>query len=472
MKSNTDDDLIMRAAVARLSREDLSQTVIAEMLDISQSQVSKYLKDNQFIKKVFTLDSLPKGDVRDNVLSQVDARLNHGRIRPLLRALSRSPYFKVDVVYREVSGTEEMKGFDPETGRRISRLLERASTVGVAWELDIAPPDWYEHTSDFHVRDGTKKNSVPIHFVPLAGISVSSKDVLTKSSSVIAMKFDTIVNRNFKLKDRYKVYNLNCIPLIHPAVIKNTRSSFINTHLPDSEDVISYIEQTFTDYIDIYGELSDKSQKSKKIIDSVDTIFTGLGTVEGSDIQATLDNLYPELRKGGKSEDKIDVVLPKGNERIGLDDLKANYILGDIAGILLPRPGINYARNSQVVEILNNRLATLRSEHLVACHKRHMAAYDKKNSGKVSYDPPAGVVLIAKGAQKADAVICAVAQGYVSRLIIDRPLEEELNKRAKTLNPDYTDYLENLGAKVADKAIVNELLHATVLMPPQANRGR
>ena len=462
MKNNADDDLIMRAAVARLSREDLSQTVIAEMLDISQSQVSKYLKNNQFIKKIFTLDALPKGNIRDNILSQVDERLNHGHVRPLLRALSRSPYLKVDVVYREVSDAEEMNGFDPETGRRISRLLERANTVGVAWELDIAPPDRYEHASDFHVRDGTKRNCVPIHFVPLAGISVSSKDVLTKSSSVIAMKFDTIVNRNFKLEDRHKIYNLNCIPLIHSAVTKNRRSSYIDTHLPDSEDVISYIEQTFTDYIDIFGALSGKSKSSKKIIDNVDTIFTGLGSVEGSDIQTTLDNLYPELRKGGKSGGKIDVVLPKGRERIELDDLKANYIVGDIAGILLPRPGVNYARNIQVVEFLNNRLATLRSEHLVACHKRHMVAYDKKSSGATSDDPPAGVVLIAKGAEKADAVICALAQGYVSRLIIDRPLEEELSNRAKNLNAGYTDYLQELGVKVADKTTVNELLHATV----------
>ena len=141
---------------------------------------------------------------------------------------------------------------------------------------------------------------------------------------------------------------------------------------------------------------------------------TGLGA-SAKETDNLLRKLYPRTEKIRISDKPVRYLTRK--------QIRDEVIVGDIAGVLLANTQCaNAAFNESVVNYLNNKLATLRPEHLVACCQRADNAM-----GQVL----PGVVLLADGAVSVDCLIAAVKHGYVNHVVIDDELAQGIESRIK-----------------------------------------
>ncbi len=399
--------VVYQLAVARGVVDKLSQSTIAERLGLDQPRVSRLLQDNPFLVPASVDWKFPAGVNEDYLKQTTDILLEGAEIRSVLQNLS--PYGNklwVEIIHGERVYTEGSRGFDRRATQTISSLIERSTMVGVAWDLGIRP--FNTEIAGF-VRRDFNKGDKPIRFIPLCGITSSSEEALIKSSTVIAMRYHRLINRNFDV-DVPQLLNLNCIPLVHPVTGRGYRAT---DGRPDSADVIKYLSAAFPDYKTIFGEMNGEISAKKPLVDQVDMIFTGSGS-SAAEGEKLLDLLYP-----GKNVNIPGFTI--AGKPLSKKQLLDEIVVGDIAGVLLPnRTGVNgsvSARNERITNRLNNRLATLRAEHLRGCCERVCLR-------KVKTRP--GVVLISHGELNAPSVIAAVEQGLVSTLIIDHRLSKEI----------------------------------------------
>lgn len=400
-------EMVYQLAVARGVAHNLSQSAIAERLGLDQPRVSRLLRDNPFLVSASVDWTVPTGVSVDYLKQVTEILLEGPGIREALQKLS--PYGKklwVEIIHGERVYKVGSRGFDRRATQIISDLVGRSSTVGVAWDLGIKP---YSTEIAGFVRRDFKKGDKPIRFIPLCGITSNGEEALIKSATVIAMRYHRLVNRNFAV-DVPQLLNLNCIPLVHPVTGRRNRTS---DGRPDSADVIKYLSAAFPDYRTIFGDMNGERPVKRSLVDQVDMIFTGCGT-SSAEGEKLLDLLYP-----GKNVNIPGFTL--AGRPLTKKQLLDEIVVGDIAGVLLPnRTSSNAAvnaRNERITKRLNNRLATLRAEHLRGCCERVCRP-------KVKTRP--GVVLISHGELNAPSVMAAVKQGLVSTLIIDHRLSKEI----------------------------------------------
>lgn len=427
MKRNSNranDEVVLAAAAAKLHLEKkLNQTVIGKELGIHQTEVSRLLKKSDHVITNWS-PSPPTGMSKKEFLRQVDERLSTRVTRQILESISGDEDFKVDIVYEPTRLGDAQTGFDPRVGAKLSRLIKRATLVGVAWDLDIKPYD--DHISGFVTR-ARGKNQEPIQFIPLCGITEYGTDALIKSSTVVAMRYHRTVNKDFEGDKKCpKLLNLNCIPLVHPPPKKESNSTL--NWSPISEDVRCYIKDAFPDYEEIFGSMSNSFDRVDPagLAFNVDMIISGIGETP-LDSDRLLDFLYP-------NDEKISIKIPGIKDRtIEKTRLKHEIIIGDIAGVLLPRThNADTDFNRKIVDHLNSRLATLRPVHLQRCRTKALKQnYDFRNNianiNRQAKTIP-GVVVVAHGEDKCEALLSAIAEGYVSRVIIDDSLANAIEK--------------------------------------------
>ena len=122
--------------------------------------------------------------------------------------------------------------------------------------------------------------------------------------------------------------------------------------------------------------------------------------------------------------------------------------MGDIAGPILPKPGPDYQRNRTICNAINANLATLKPEHLSRCfersRKRQLEYLEQVSKGDNRNPPPAGVIALVRGVKDKDALLVALAEGYVNRVIMDYELEKSLISRIKQYdgNPSLEQLLD------------------------------
>ena len=413
---NESDRLLYEVAVAHCITEGKKQAEIIKLLGLNQTAVSRLSTNNPHITKPALEPVLPDGIDRDDFLRQVDSLLHQRDVTTYLRELSLYDRFSVDVIHGPpVAQKTGPDGFDPRFAPYISRLVDRARVVGVAWELGIKP--YADNIPNFVSRNGNNGEEA-IRFVPLCGITADSDEALVKSSTAIAMRFHRLVNKNFSVHEP-KLLNLNCIPLVHPKRrIAKSASTKSEPWAPDSIDVIEYLREAFPDYEEIFGSMTPavevKAQEKDALINKVDMMLTGLGA-SAKETDNLLRKLYPRTEKIRISDKPVRYLTRK--------QIRDEVIVGDIAGVLLANTQCaNAAFNESVVNYLNNKLATLRPEHLVACCQRADNAM-----GQVL----PGVVLLADGAVSVDCLIAAVKHGYVNHVVIDDELAQGIESRIK-----------------------------------------
>jgi DNA-binding transcriptional regulator LsrR (DeoR family) len=157
----------------------------------------------------------------------------------------------------------------------------------------------------------------------------------------------------------------------------------------DRDTVLSFLRQ-LPNYRLIYGPCDDGQAP---LIDGVDTIVTGCGTVDdmGAWFHAT----------GHLSQSEKSKVSQGG------------FIVGDLAGSFIVRKG---AENEKFVEDINNRLVGLTLDHIKRCNARAR----ENNKG--------GCLVVAAGERKAVIVRELVRQELATELILSYELASKLRE--------------------------------------------
>ena len=418
------DRYIREAAVAKMQSDSIPISQMAKILGVHRSTVSRDLERTTQGRYEFK-PRPPAGMSKKEFDSRLDEMLNQGAFRKTLRHIADNPLLMIDVaVERDSRKKYSNYGFMPRAGQLISRLIERANIVGVAWGSEIRP---YSESIPGFAERNRREGQEPIQFLPLCGISESLEESLMRSSTVLATRYHKLVNHGYEeCENNPKLYNLNSLPIMHTV--------FSDKPLEDDErekidSVLKYISEVHSDYVAIYSNNNSKTGKS--LITKVDTIFTSVGG-GGDSLQVHLDRWF-----SGETIGLWGNNIPK---TVSKKDVCEEIAAGDIAGILLPKPGPNEDQNRLICTALNSHLATLRPEHLKACrdrtlevHTRFQAQQKKSaNSNNQTQHPPAGVVAVVRGVPDITPLLVALSEGYVSRVIMDITMEKELKKRIQT----------------------------------------
>jgi len=137
------------------------------------------------------------------------------------------------------------------------------------------------------------------------------------------------------------------------------------------------------------------------LVAKVDTVVTGVGV----------------FKEDGQEEDRESGAFLR--ERIAqehLDSAKlAKIVYGDFGGILLPRPNLTPSQQSQVADL---NIGWMGAQETDFCR----IARQSRSSNRP------GMIVVARGTQKAELIRHALQRGLVNELIIDIPLARKLQE--------------------------------------------
>ncbi len=410
-----------QAAAARLMADKRSIDFIGDKLGVARATVARYLTDNEFLQREVRYLSTEANKYGPQFMTRVDELVGELGLRDALSALNphRAP-IRVKVVYPEGIQQKYETEFAQLAAPRFAKWLARSrksrpARVGVCWGGTIS-----ELVAPAAKHIGTlRKRPKKIEFMPLSGIISANPDATYFSSTNVALRLSKDVNRALKRDTviNVPIYNLNCIPMRFPRGFgyNETHHSLLR----------EYLDNAFPDYVKIFGPEDDGDAGPRTPAYSVTTIVAGIG----GHLKSRLDHLDAESHfpvfapaSGIRSRPKP---LKWQKRNVTKERLLKEIIDGDIAGILLTRPQPTQSLQDaadQIVDALNARLATLRASHLYRCASR---STDKTRNG---------VIVVAVGAHKAEALIRAIQSGYVSRIIIDSKLATELIKILRKSN--------------------------------------
>lgn len=425
------DRWVRDVAVTKLRSDGRTEKQIAGVLGIDQSTVNRILAKTIHGSYTFT-PQLPDGMQMSELTSRMDDLMNKGDFRQTLRAISKNPLLMVDVaIHRKQHQQYSRDGFRPRTGQLISRLLDRSITgCGVTWGNEIRP--WSTDIPGFVTR---KPDKPPISFIPMCGINEGGPEALSRSSTLIAMRYNQLVNKGYSDNvQKPKLYNLNGLPVMHPVFSDQLDS---NGTKECRDEIRKYVRNTNPDSNVIFGEQGDHSGRG--LVYEVDTILTSVGGA-GNHLLAHLNRWFP-------NQEKFELPHSIRKDPVSKQELCEEIAVGDIAGPLLPKPNKKLELNRKICHVINNNLATLKPEHLRHCHRRALRAHEKfqRVEGGINRVPPAaGVVAIVSGLRDKDAMLSALSEGYITRVIMDYELEKELIDRIKLYKGKGEPTLEQL----------------------------
>jgi DNA-binding transcriptional regulator LsrR (DeoR family) len=173
-----------------------------------------------------------------------------------------------------------------------------------------------------------------------------------------------------------------------PALISR---SFRGAHL---DGIWKFVRRSAS-YSEIFGS-------RKPLINQVDSLLTAVGTA-----RQPMGFMHAELLKAGSRPRKelTSAALAK-------------LVVGDIGGVLLPRPGLGAAGRAEV-EALNAMWTGANLSHL------------KRIAQQASRSTRPGVIVATMGEDRAESLAQAIRDGLVNELIVDRPLASALARALK-----------------------------------------
>ena len=369
----------IQALVAmRLIADGRSRTEVAGILGISEPQLGRDIKDlDQYVDVVrtFRKDILKRRhpDLYDEVM---DFELADDLEAILRERFDHAPAVKAFAVNKggELARLDE---FAVPTANYLSKLLTRSKLVGLTWGGTIL-------SISKKIRPHPTQKST-IQFLPLCGEAPRSENYALYSSSTLALRFHETFNAGFAKQP--DLLSLGSVPMMLPSGLE-----------PKVRDVVKRVFQHQSmAYEAIFGH--QDSDTSKRLIDKVDTIVSGVGS-----------HKHPY---GYISDDFLRTHTSLTREKLG------SNVHGDIAGHLLPRPDVS-ATAKRDIQKLNDAILGLQIDDVQRCAQR---ARDSNRPG---------VIIVAIGNRKAKAVLDIIERGLVNTLLCDNSLKQSLKSALRS----------------------------------------
>jgi len=450
MTNNQIQTLVQELVIAKLRSDTDDISEIAEKIGRSPTVVRNVLakrKHGRFYYEPDIPNNCPLDEAE--IFRRVDNLIGTEVMRRELRKISGDSLLKIDTVVDRPGERNDKIGFSVRTSVLLGRLLERSRTfTGLTWGNNIRPP----RTSTPSLKPRSKEQK-PLPFIPLCSVSEDPKIAITRSSTILASRFNRIYNEDFDGTDEEpEAYNLNGIPIANLFFSDIYYKQAKPEEKRRIEAVRLYVNQTHCDAIRILGNIGGVVDPSPELpVNKMDTVLTSCGPA-GEHILDHLDRWFPNRKS-------VPINGSKGSKKtVSKKALAFEIAAGDLAGILLPNPGDNYEQNKLICDDVNSYLTTLRPAHLLNLRNKTMTAHNeyqqkvllskkKTRVGKKSLgrEPAAGIIGIFNGPEQIKPMLCALSEGYLSRMMISQEIEDVLTGKITTLQLNDEPYsLTNL----------------------------
>ena len=360
-----------------------SQAQIGELLGgISQAVVSRLIKhaeEKGWIERrlIFHEELLPQ-DRLDELHRLVEPR----GLFESLKALGAGSGVGIRTLRIVDSGSSSTNGRAIEAylsrfGRRaaphVAALIQRSEVFAVTWGSTVS-----------HVIAGLEAETPAmvirhaIRFVPVCAeptAQSSNKD----TSSRLAPRLQALTRST---GPSVGTPSLSGVPALIPRRFKGAQMQTIR----------KFVEQTAS-YMEVFGG-------DAPLISKVDSVLTSVGPSS-----RPMGFIHDELMRAGSTP-----AQPLTRNRLSA------LVAGDIAGVLLPRPGLSKADLREVQEL---------TQMWTGISRDHLARIARE--ADASKRP--GVIVVSSGATRAEIVAEVVRCGLVNELIIDRQLAERLARQ-------------------------------------------
>jgi len=361
-------------AAAILLGRGLTQKQIGAQLAKGQPEISKCIKEAEnrgFLRKkpALHLEKIP-GDLLSRAYETIEVAELQSAVFQSLRALSDQSILTGVQIVRIPRGLddheEQLRHMAQFAASSIRDFLRAGIVIGVTFGMTLRYlTDRLEEVLKGDVRR-------PLTVFPLVGSFPYQEPPyrLARTSTAIARDLARIVSG----KEDPLQLSLAALPAYVPREFQPHRDVFI-----------AYC-RSLPAFRKIFGD-----DPQTGLVRQADMILTAMGDMP------TSSGGSPTLRA------RLDA------ESLDLNEM-SRLAIGDVAGILLARPG-HIPDNTKRLEEINDRFLGLRSEHLRECARR---------AASRPLDP--GVVAIAHGEAKVGVVVEAVRADLVNRLVIDERL--------------------------------------------------
>lgn len=403
-----DDDIEFQAQVAAwlFDKMNFKQDQIAEHLGIKQPDVSRRLKFAEERGWLSRPTFLRGKDISDQRMLEIENAF-YKQLPDLRRAVDRlarqkrpvDPPPNVHVFYSGPTATDKegyhkrQQLFGWNAALYIRELIPQMHRIGVAWGKTIA-----------RLIDGLR----PLHpkfekgtlFFPVSGEPLREHGE-ENSATTLASGLQAFVEGG---------------PHDGPGL------NMVIPCIPDhfNETITNDIKQSLLGQVEGYRRIFLGGEGRGRLIDEIDTLITGVGTASKTSTDPWLIERVNAMQN--------DPPLTR-------EDFEA-YTFGDIGGVYLLRPDLAEriaARNAKsaggsgkpsrernaIVEAkvkrINAQWTGIQREHIARCADRARAS-----------EQTPGVIVLAIGRAKSEAVIEAVNQSLVNHLLIDQDLADAL----------------------------------------------
>jgi DNA-binding transcriptional regulator LsrR (DeoR family) len=369
---------------AFLRAQGFSQADIAEQMNTTQSNVSRWLTRAETVLGCYTVE-VHRRFIETAVTPERLRELRGTRTENLLNVLQRldsQSAVKVrnirvlDDVGTEMSSDRFEVGlarFGRVAAPRAIELMSRSKIVAVTWGSTLSVLIDGLAASSRHTVD------TPITFFPVCA-EPEEYAAARESSSAIAARLNTIVNGG-----RGKQLALARIPAFIPKRFTGAKRRGIEEMMHSSNS-----------YRQIFGPRSRRgTPQSDGLVAAADALLTSIGHADHP-----MGFNYDELLRSGE---------------ITADRLK-NLVVGDIGGVLIRRPGLS-RRDERAVDALNAMWTGLNYDAL------------EKIAIRASKGNQPGVIVVSTGKNRADILHAVVMKGLVNEAILDAQAADGLRSR-------------------------------------------
>ena len=372
------------AKVAFLKCQGVSQSKISQKLDLAEATVSRMLSEKGGVSSPYIKP--PEFDwsrVTESEKVEILALYDVDGFSPALTAhlLDIAPpnmriAATVVLANTGVSNTEAQRTgltiFYEGAARRVWELLTPANVIGITWGQTLSL--LLEAVRKLRLAPRYSGEQVP-KIVPLCGESLGARGPSSMSSSALAQGFGQALTA--RPADDY--LSLNMIPAFLPGP-----RAFQQHEI----DAVKKLLRYSLAYKAIFG---DGHENEQPLIDQIDIVITSI---------SRKDHPFG-------MEDRLEFTW-KTLELSNLTEL----MIGDLAGI----PLAHSESAAKDISLLLDRWTGLQKHHLENCARRASA----------SSQPPAGVIVVAAGRDRAPCIVEAVRQGLVNHLVVNEELGRAL----------------------------------------------
>lgn len=394
------------AEVAYLTHRGIPQFEIAKALGISQSTVSRLLREATDSKVLRTRTEFASSHISEDLLQRIAQRWDYyAEARDLLKKLNEELGFKTlkRVLIPRLPSESMAVGDQLATsaGSRDHKDISRAAASYMAHRFSALThvgvlPGRTVRSLAGSLRHYAGLTQSGITFVPLTGLPyfLEGEYPIELSATEVAKSFARAVNLTARTQSgkSKELIDINSIPICIPKNHKN--SERINSA------EIKTLKHFFTElpnYNRVYGDREGQGG----LMAEVEMVVTSVGAVDrGSPWYGNY--LKNTIGLSSKRGDPLDI---------------ARYVAGEIGCVFLPLPGGSRSQRSA-------------AEHLEEVETRWIAGPRLGDLQRMADRLPEagkpGVIVIAHGAAKAEVLYSAIQHRCVNEVIIDLPLADRL----------------------------------------------